>query len=449
MPFIKMYKYIPMVIALLLSVSFHLSTNSIKTMMDTSDEMIEKRNDVVVISPNQDQILSKTTIANYKYRDGGPSNVSMRDHPHAGARDANGDWNYVPDVTLVRRIVLEQLVDDSIDTYHYFPLEPELLELVCQIAPGAGEEGFGGYELLRYVHLNGTDPIPDSFFMNETNSTIHVVNDIRNLSSLPRILCSIYTYELRHHQIQAIGETWGWRCDGFFAASTKTNTTIGAIDLPHHGEENYNNMWQKTRSILAFMFDNYMDEYDYFYLAGDDTYVIVENLQNYLHLLESFEGGRDTRPLYIGNQIPWTDMIFNGGGSGYIVNRVALQRFVMEALPNCFVDDETSMEDVYFAKCMLQIGILPIDTADIAHRQRFHGVNPNTIADWNPPTDGYYLERYNHWAKDHGWRYGMNLSSTQSVAFHHFSTPASMKRYHAIIYNSCPVGTVLRDAIDQ
>jgi glycoprotein-N-acetylgalactosamine 3-beta-galactosyltransferase len=59
-----------------------------------------------------------------------------------------------------------------------------------------------------------------------------------------------------------------------------------SVDVPHYGPENYTNMWQKTRSILTHMYDNYFDGYKYFYLSGDDTHLIVENLRRYLYTVE-------------------------------------------------------------------------------------------------------------------------------------------------------------------
>ena len=102
-----------------------------------------------------------------------------------------------------------------------------------------------------------------------------------------KILCAIYTHEKKHDAVTAVGETWGWRCDGFFAASTKTVTDpkepgLGAVDLPHEGKEEYANMWQKVRSMWAYVNDNYKDDYDFFYICGDDVYVAVENLRAYL-----------------------------------------------------------------------------------------------------------------------------------------------------------------------
>jgi len=61
-----------------------------------------------------------------------------------------------------------------------------------------------------------------------------------------------------------------------------TNETIGSVNLPHFGEEAYDNMWQKTLCIWAYVHDNYLDDYDYFWPGDDDFYLIVENLVNYL-----------------------------------------------------------------------------------------------------------------------------------------------------------------------
>jgi len=48
------------------------------------------------------------------------------------------------------------------------------------------------------------------------------------------------------------------KCDGFMVASTKTDRELGTINIPHEGPEEYNNIWQKVRSmpqqtILSFI----------------------------------------------------------------------------------------------------------------------------------------------------------------------------------------------------
>lgn len=51
------------------------------------------------------------------------------------------------------------------------------------------------------------------------------------------------------------------------------------------GEESYDNMWQKVRAMWAYA-TNYITEFDYFHIIGDDGYVHVDNLRKYLNSRE-------------------------------------------------------------------------------------------------------------------------------------------------------------------
>jgi hypothetical protein len=375
----------------------------------------------------------------------------VRDHPHAGARDENGTWHYVPDVEAIRRIVLERIQNDpdSTDPNHYLPLEPH--STVCQVAPGEGFEQPDGYKVLReYVEVDGPDPLPEEqapvpeayVDTREGNLLRHraapATTGSRNDVPLPpRILCSVYTHKGSHARIAGIAETWGWRCDGFFAASTETDRSIGAVDLPHQGPEAYDNMWQKTRSMVAFMYDYYLEDYDYFLLAGDDTFIILENLRNYLLLLESETGGRDAQPLSIGMPISLWNVHYNTGGPSYILTRSALRRLVEQGLPYYFTDIVSSCEDVLMGAMMAAIHVHLVDTSDAANRQRFFHDDLNSVGADTPPWM-YDVLMYNH-----GSRGGRSLVSTQSIGFHRIN---SMQRFSAILYNACPIGTVLGDA---
>jgi len=212
-------------------------------------------------------------------------------------------------------------------------------------------------------------------------------------------------------------------------------------------------MWQKTRSIVAYMYDNYLADFDYFLLSGDDTHVIVENLRNYLASLQ--DQNLNVKPLHIGQMIPHIGLQapFVGGGGGYVLNRVALKMLVQQSLPICEKDTVTSEEDIYISKCLQGLEILPIDTADAQGRQRFHGTSANIIAEFNPSAGPFGKHRtflksiYDYWAEQHGAKWGKDLVSTQSISFHRLGSPVGMKRHHAIIYQSCPRGTSLGDAL--
>ena len=58
----------------------------------------------------------------------------------------------------------------------------------------------------------------------------------------------------------AIKETWGQKCDGFMVASTKTDIALGTVAIPHEGPEEYNNIWQKVRSMWSYVYDNYYEK---------------------------------------------------------------------------------------------------------------------------------------------------------------------------------------------
>ena len=58
--------------------------------------------------------------------------------------------------------------------------------------------------------------------------------------------------------------------------------SIPTIHIPHVGEENYRNMWQKVRAMWKYVYRHYRDEYEYFLFGGDDMYYIMENLYAYL-----------------------------------------------------------------------------------------------------------------------------------------------------------------------
>ena len=71
------------------------------------------------------------------------------------------------------------------------------------------------------------------------------------------------------------------------------------------GKDPTNNMWQKTRSIWGYIYDNYMDDYDFFWLGGDDYYMIVENMVNYLATLDQSQALARTIQAHRGKKVSY------------------------------------------------------------------------------------------------------------------------------------------------
>ena len=195
-----------------------------------------------------------------------------------------------------------------------------------------------------------------------------------------KILCMVYsTYETEGPNpiVAAIAETWAPRCDGFWAATNYTNHTIGAIDLPFPqpatsggggggggaDDETDSYLWQKVRAMWGYAHDHYLEEYDFFHITRDSTYLIVDNLRSFLdgpqverlengHLDEismhpnhragakkwiqntttpgethppSTPGGEIERPLFFGLPSPHQETVVPARGTGYTLNRAALR----------------------------------------------------------------------------------------------------------------------------
>ena len=102
----------------------------------------------------------------------------------------------------------------------------------------------------------------------------------RNVS----LFCSVYTYSGGVPFTDAQSETWLRKCDGVLLASDKSNTTTGHMHLPSNSRAGfgYTGMIQRLRSMYAYIYDNFLDDYEFFHFCGGDTYVIVENMKEFL-----------------------------------------------------------------------------------------------------------------------------------------------------------------------
>jgi len=389
-----------------------------------------------------------------------------RDHPFAGARDVNGHWGYVADPYSMRNHMLMWFRNDSENAgatledmrkARFMPLKnyPENeTQKVCETSPGEGEEGTGWDFLINKVVIGGPVPLPKSpgdrreppgGWQHGKNVTVDTP-PYYNTPKPPKILCGMYTYHKKRYLVQAAAHSWAWRCDGFLAFSDVTEPKIGAVDLPHYGKETYGNMWQKVRSIWAYIYANYYEHFDYFHLGGDDNLLIVENLRNYLWSIDDENG---TKPLYVGGAWKTRGIIACSGGSGYTLNRVTLKWLVTEkfAKPDIRMD---SGEDRLMGFSLLPF-VRCYDTHDANGGKRYiggppkiYGPNCNTHA-----CKTFWSASFQFW-RDYVHKNvtGGDLISSQAVTFHLLRNAVMMKRIHAILHRTCPTGTVLADALE-
>lgn len=330
-----------------------------------------------------------------------------------GALDKDGKPGYIHDPKFLQRNPLP-----------FTFLVANETQAVCDIAPGGGEEGKAGYKGL---------------------SKIRIASDDAPLTATrKRVLCMVYTHSSRHERLRAVAETWGPRCDGFMAASDQTDETIGAVNLLHEGPEHYRNMWLKVRAIWRYAYDHYRDDYDFFHIGGDDHYVIAENLRHAVST-GSWKGAwNDSEPLYLGGSLALNEKRrYCNGGSGYTLNRVALEMLVEDLFPTprCWPHWRASDEDKIVASCFRSVGIQCMDTNDDKNETRYHTWNADQHTDWRigKPAQDWALLPNNHGI---AWKEGLGQISETSVSFHLKkkeirTIDSGMRRYHAILYGLC------------
>ena len=252
----------------------------------------------------------------------------------------------------------------------------------------------------------------------------------------PKLLCLVYTMAENHaSNVRAIAETWAPGCDGFVAFSTASDPALNAISIPHDGREEYNNMWQKVRSMWKYVAAHYLDQYDWFFIGGEDLYVIPQNLRDYL----ATRPGPET-PQFLGRRFrDYGNVLFNSGGAGYALSRSALQAYAAHAEDaRCAPAAHTPQEDVQVAKCLKKIlGIEPDDTRDASGRERFHPFAPGHMLTIRPPAKGQH-DWYYDYNKEWGVLPGKMCCAPDSVSFHYLKKPAMVRHVHKLLYDRCP-----------
>lgn len=158
------------------------------------------------------------------------------------------------------------------------------------------------------------------------------------------------------------------------------------IDTP----EGYQNLTEKSREILQYLYLTELNNYAWFLKADDDTYIIMENLR---YLLKGLD---NVKPAYLGYQLEptWFDSPYMSGGAGYVFNRAGLKLLVENGIQRKGTCREKgSFEDLEVGRCAIKSGVTIYSSVDKFERETFH---PDKIHDYipgPPPQWLYYYSR--------------------------------------------------------
>jgi glycoprotein-N-acetylgalactosamine 3-beta-galactosyltransferase len=85
-----------------------------------------------------------------------------------------------------------------------------------------------------------------------------------------KILCWVFTIPSNHKsKVVHIRNIWGHKCNKLIFMSNQTDPNypdIVAINSPY-GRHHF---WNKTIEVMQYVYDNYIDDYDWFMKADDD-----------------------------------------------------------------------------------------------------------------------------------------------------------------------------------
>nr|KAG5692618.1 hypothetical protein BaRGS_030046 [Batillaria attramentaria] len=122
----------------------------------------------------------------------------------------------------------------------------------------------------------------------------------RALHRQVRVLCWIPSTEKQlNSKVRAVNDTWVKRCDGhvFFVDTQHHNASSDVIELGV--KDGRGHLTEKSVAALAYVYEKYGKDYDWFLKGDDDAYVVVENLK---FLLSHYN---PNTPVYLGHLYKW------------------------------------------------------------------------------------------------------------------------------------------------
>ncbi|CAG9766889.1 unnamed protein product [Ceutorhynchus assimilis] len=156
---------------------------------------------------------------------------------------------------------------------------------------------------------------------------------------------------------KAVWETWGKEVPGkllIFASENSTSKHVPLVSLL--GTDDSYPPQKKSFTMLKYIHDNFIDQYEWFLRADDDVYLRSDKIEELLRAVDSrkalFIGqtGRGTKTER-GHLSLDSDENFCMGGPGMIMSRETLKRMAPH-IEKCIVNLYTTHEDVEIGRCV-------------------------------------------------------------------------------------------------
>ncbi|XP_067642690.1 glycoprotein-N-acetylgalactosamine 3-beta-galactosyltransferase 1-like [Eurosta solidaginis] len=264
-----------------------------------------------------------------------------------------------------------------------------------------------------------------------------LTQDVHTLSEYlfnkTRVLCWIMTMPENHlKRAIHIRNTWGKRCNKLLFMSTKVDRFLNTVRLDVSEGRDY--LWHKTRAAFKYIYDNHLNDADWFLKADDDSYFIMENLRSFLYQFSP------EAPVYFGCKFhPFVKQGYMSGGAGYVLSRAALRRFAEVAFNNTSTNTTNAActqnqlsEDKEMGICLQNAGVVAGDARDEKGAERFHPLAPRHLI---PVDTSEWYSLYLFYKRDKK----SQCCSRSAISFHYIK-PKEFYVLDYLLYGLRPFG---------
>ncbi|CAF1021876.1 unnamed protein product, partial [Didymodactylos carnosus] len=226
--------------------------------------------------------------------------------------------------------------------------------------------------------------------------------------------------------------TWAKRCDRsiFIIGGQRTPKPLNHSIYPFlvayirdEHLERYDKLSDKVLLSLLYLYKSYVNEYDWFLKADDDTYVIIENLRHFLRRKLSNATG------YFGYVVKTHDRLYPSDGAGYVLSQATLIKLGEEILtkPEKHKLCRDNAADVNLTYCLARINVFVSHARDNSQLETFHPMM----------FEEHFLGKFTRWTEHYAQydqKKGHNCCSIFTISFHGMS-PRNMKLLNFLLYH--------------
>lgn len=203
-----------------------------------------------------------------------------------------------------------------------------------------------------------------------------------------KIFCMILTQRKNiETKAKSVLLNWANQCDDYIFStsippeyiSRNTVNINGSIETYVNGAkivqpnglneatDKYKNLSRKVFLTFKDIYNRY-GEFDWYLKADDDTFIMMENLRDFLK-----DKSKDS-PVSYGYRFDdtWVKNGYHSGGSGYVLSKESMQRLGKELDSNFSYCSDWGIEDLDMGKCLRKLGVQPADSLDEEKKERFH-----------------------------------------------------------------------------